>query len=194
MSREFARDYIDVATRISAFRERFPDGSLQSEIVHLGDNVVVMKGIAYRTPDDVRPGIGHSAMSIPGPTSFSRGSEIENAETSAWGRALAALGFEVRAGVATSDEIRSKSNDAPARPAQAAPARAAGNDEDGMTLGQALDLLKARNVDPKAVSAKGRELYGQWQLKSLTPAQRAHVVEELIGSAPLPLVSEEEEW
>lgn len=108
MPSNFAADYVQVNERIIAFRKEHPDGCLQSEIVTLTDNLVVIKGYAYRTPDDPRPGIGHSSLGIPGATPYTRGSELENAETSAWGRALAALGYEVKRGVASADEIRNK--------------------------------------------------------------------------------------
>tara|TARA_R110002126_G_scaffold76998_1_gene192192 strand:- start:122 stop:649 length:528 start_codon:yes stop_codon:yes gene_type:complete len=101
-------DYVPVNERIVAFIEAFPQGSLQSEITHLADNLVVVKAWAYRTPDDERPGVGHSSMGIPGSTSFTRGSEIENTETSAWGRAIAALGFEVKRGIASREEVENK--------------------------------------------------------------------------------------
>jgi hypothetical protein len=107
----FAPDYIQVNERIIAFRDRYPEGSLQGEIVELTETRVVMKGYAYRTPDDTRPGIGHSALEIPGKTPYTRGSEIENAETSAWGRALAALGFEVKRAIASAEEVASKAEE-----------------------------------------------------------------------------------
>jgi hypothetical protein len=102
------RDYIEVKDRIVAFYEKFPKGSLQSEVVTMTDKLVVIKGFAYRVPDDPRPGTGHSSLEIPGTTGFTKGSEIENAETSAWGRALAALGFEVKRSIASANEIRNK--------------------------------------------------------------------------------------
>ncbi len=108
---KFAEDYIQVNERIIAFRNQYPDGSLQSEIVELSEKRVVIRATAYRTPFDTRPGIGHSALDIPGATQFTRGSELENAETSAWGRALAALGFEVKRGIASQDEINVKLHD-----------------------------------------------------------------------------------
>jgi hypothetical protein len=101
-------DYVQVNERIVRFIEKFPDGSLQSEIVELTNERVVIRGIAYRNPDDPKPGVGHSWLEIPGKTPFTRGSEIENAETSAWGRALAALGFEVKRGIASLEEVRNK--------------------------------------------------------------------------------------
>ncbi len=109
----FAEDYVPVAERLAAFRAAHPEGSLQSEIVELNENRVVIRALAYRSPDDPRPGIGHSAMAIPGRTTFTRGSELENCETSAWGRALAALAFEVKRGIASGEEVRNKQDDGP---------------------------------------------------------------------------------
>jgi hypothetical protein len=101
-------DYVPVDERIEAFYRDYAFGSLQSEIVELTADRVTVKAYAYRNPEDIRPGIGHSSLAIPGSTSFTKGSEIENAETSAWGRAIAALGFEVKRGVATAEEVRNK--------------------------------------------------------------------------------------
>ena len=102
------KDYVPVNERVEQFYAAFPNGSIQSEIVELTDKRVTVKAFAYRTPDDPRPGIGHSYMTIPGPTSYTKGSEIENAETSAWGRAIAALGFEVKRGIASREEVANK--------------------------------------------------------------------------------------
>ena len=107
-------DYITVPERVDAFIRKHPEGSLQSEIVELTESRVTVKALAYRSPDDQRPGIGHSSLEIPGKTPYTRGSEIENAETSAWGRAIAALGFEVKRGMASAEEVRNKrTNDKP---------------------------------------------------------------------------------
>ncbi len=103
--------YVEVKDRIEAFYQKYPEGSLQSEIVMLTDNKVVVKAYAYRFLEDTRPGIGHSQLALPGKTNYTRDSELENAETSAWGRAIAALGFEVKRSVASSDEIRMKQDE-----------------------------------------------------------------------------------
>lgn len=108
-------EYNTVAERIEAFIAKYPDGCLQSEVIELSDNRVVMRGLAYRSADDPRPGIGTSAMPIPATNSMLRNSEIETAETSAWGRAIAALGFEVKKGVASRDEVDNKKVDEPER-------------------------------------------------------------------------------
>lgn len=105
---DIMKDYVPVNERIAAFYAKHPEGSLQAEIVELNETRVVMRAYAYRTPDDVRPGIGYSSLEIPGRTSYTRGSEIENCETSCWGRAIAALGFEVKRGIASAEEVRNK--------------------------------------------------------------------------------------
>lgn len=113
-------DYIDVATRIVEFRDKFPEGSLQQVslefVVVNGKDWVVYTAAAYRTPDDLRPGIGTAWEPIPGPTSFTRDSEVQNAETAAWGRAMvAALAVDTRKGIASSEEVRNRSEKSPDR-------------------------------------------------------------------------------
>lgn len=108
-------DYVPVNERILAFLQQHPDGALQSEIVELTEDRVTVKAYAYRSPDDPRPGVGHSSLQIPGRTPYTLGSEIENAETSAWGRAIAALGFEVKRGLASAEEVRNKNPEPGAR-------------------------------------------------------------------------------
>jgi len=105
----FADGYVDVATRIGEFYEKYPDGSLQMdppkwETIE-GTTFLVGRAYAYRTPDDRCPGVGHAWEVVPGRTPFTKGSELMVLETSCWGRALAALGIATRAGVATSDEV-----------------------------------------------------------------------------------------
>lgn len=107
------KDYVQVNERVIAFYKEFPTGSLQSEIVRFDDKIVIVKAWAYRSPDDLKPGIGHSYLALPGTTNFTRGSELENAETSAWGRALASLGFEVKRGIASQHEIDMKRTEPP---------------------------------------------------------------------------------
>ena len=103
-------DYVDVAHRISAFFEKYPQGCLRAgtpwEVREIGDQTfVVFTALAYRTPDDEMPAEGTAWEPFPGPTQFTRNSELMNAETAAWGRALAALGFETRKGIATRQDV-----------------------------------------------------------------------------------------
>jgi len=105
-------DYIDVAERITAFRDKHPEGSLQSEQIQAPEGFVAMRAYAYRSPDDPRPGIGHAWEPFPGKTPYTRDSELQNAETSAWGRAIvAALAADTKRGIASADEVRNREED-----------------------------------------------------------------------------------
>jgi hypothetical protein len=103
-------DYVEVSERIRQFVEQYPAGSLQADwgmVDRDGEQWLAVKAYAYRTPDDPRPGIGHAWEPIPGRTPYTKGSELMNGETSAWGRALAAIGIAVNKGIASANEIRS---------------------------------------------------------------------------------------
>ena len=60
--------------------------------------------------------VGWSYMEVPGSTPFTRGSEAENVETSAWGRAIGALGIGIAPSIATTDEIDNKEGEADRKP------------------------------------------------------------------------------
>ena len=109
-------DYVQVKDRIARFYELFGQGRLVTLDVSASrepDDVprIWVKAAAYRTPDDPLPGIGWSWMELPGRTSYTKGSELENAETSAWGRAIGALGILIESSIATRNEIDNKADD-----------------------------------------------------------------------------------
>lgn len=110
----FAADYVEVADRIRAWYEAYPNARIETEIVQINDKIVVVKAQTFRgeTPDEKPAGIGHSSMNIPGSTPYTRGSELENTETSAAGRALVMAGLPSKK-IASGDEIRAKSGPAP---------------------------------------------------------------------------------
>lgn len=107
-------DYIDVASRIVEFRAKYPEGSLQQVTMEFlsdfgGKDWVVYTAAAYRTPDDERPGIGTAWEPVPGPTRFTKDSEVQNAETAAWGRAMVAvLAVDTKKGIASQEEVRNR--------------------------------------------------------------------------------------
>jgi hypothetical protein len=108
--------YTEVKVRIQAFYAAHPDGRLVTTKIKVfepdlfadGQARVMVKAKAYRTPDDPLPGTGTSWMIIPGTTPYTKNSEVENCETSAWGRAIASIGIAIDQNIATSQEIRMK--------------------------------------------------------------------------------------
>jgi hypothetical protein len=113
-------DYVDVPARIAEFRAKFPEGSLQPanltepfRVETIADRTyIVVVAAAYRTPDDPRPGIGMAYEQFPGRTPYTRDSELQNAETSAWGRAIvAALAADTKRSVASKEEVRNRQAD-----------------------------------------------------------------------------------
>ena len=102
-------NYVDVPQRIKLFYEKYPEGSLQLQEITfetIGDQVIVIgKAYAYRNPADPIPGIGTAQEYFPGKTNFTRGSEIQNLETSCWGRAIGALGIGIEKSIATKEEV-----------------------------------------------------------------------------------------
>lgn len=109
-------DYIDVATRIADFRHKYPDGRLRQKDVQFlefaNKHWVVYTAEAWRTADDPAPAQGTAWEPVPGPTNFTRDSELQNAETAAWGRAIvAAMASDTKEGIASREEVRNRQRD-----------------------------------------------------------------------------------
>jgi hypothetical protein len=102
-------DYVDVAERIMEFRDRYPAGTLRGTFQMIdiaGQAIVAYRAEAWRTEDDKAPGVGCAWELVPGRTPYTRGSELQNAETSAWGRAIIAVGAaDSKRGIASRQEV-----------------------------------------------------------------------------------------
>jgi hypothetical protein len=88
-------NYKTVPERIAEFAEKYPDGRLRQVSVEFlrdfgGADWIVYTAAALREEGDKRPGHGTAWERVPGLTNFTRNSEMQNAETSAWGRAIVA--------------------------------------------------------------------------------------------------------
>ena len=166
--------YVEVSERIAEFREQFPDGSLQAEIVELRDDLVIVKAYAYRTADDPRPGTGLASEPIPGKTNFTRDSELMNAETSAWGRALIAVGAaDAKRGIASANEVRNRQSDVP--PAKKSAPKPTSEPTSPKRL--LMDRLKQEGVDPQTFVDWLQSTYGVQRLDDLEDADRIKVVD-----------------
>lgn len=83
------KEYLTVAERVASFRQKHPDWGIRTEIVSNGDVVIVKAAIFNQ---DFIVGTGY-AEEVRGSTNINKTSALENCETSAIGRALAAIGL-----------------------------------------------------------------------------------------------------
>jgi hypothetical protein len=97
-------DYVQVNERIELFYKDHPQGSIQTELIFNQDGQAIIKAYIYRDQEDKRPCTGH-AMEKEGSTYINKTSHIENCETSAVGRALALMGYEIKKSVASREEV-----------------------------------------------------------------------------------------
>lgn len=102
------KEYAEVPQRVKAFRMLYPNGSLSSEIISLENGVVIIKATACDENGNVL-GTGH-AYEKEGNGFINKTSYIENCETSAWGRALAACGIiggsdDAAGSIASAEEV-----------------------------------------------------------------------------------------
>ena len=98
------KQYKTVAYRVNEFRTQYPDYTVSTELVEANDTLVVMK--ASISNEQGRLLATGFAEEVRAASKINRTSALENAETSAIGRALAALGL---AGTeyASADEVAS---------------------------------------------------------------------------------------
>lgn len=101
-------NYVEVADRLREWYEKNPTARIVTTIVDQSEKRVTVRAEVFRKAEDLLPaGAGHSALGIPGTTPYTRGAELENAETSAIGRALVAAGLPSKK-IASADEVLAK--------------------------------------------------------------------------------------
>lgn len=100
------KKYVQVADRVLYFNETYPNGSIFTKILSPIDSqiVVVEAQILPDAKELNRTFTGHSQATI-GDGYINKTSALENAETSAVGRALAMMGIGVIESIASVDEI-----------------------------------------------------------------------------------------
>jgi len=105
------KDYILVKDRVLYFNETYPDGCILTTLLSQPqDTTIVIK--ANVIPDIEQPNkqfTGH-AQEVIGEGYINKTSAMENAETSAVGRALAMMGIGVLDSIASVDEINKATN------------------------------------------------------------------------------------
>lgn len=99
------KDYVLVSDRIIEFNQVCPQGSITTEIITpLDADTVIVKATIRPVADGLRVFVAHSQATW-GEGYINASSALENAETSAVGRALGFMGIGVLDSVASVDEI-----------------------------------------------------------------------------------------
>ena len=119
-------EYITVSERIEKFYAKFPQGRILTSVVehNAETGFILIRAEVYRDAEDALPAATGHAYELRSAGHVQAGSYVEVCETSSVGRALALLGFEVRRGVASREEvIRGAKKQQAAAAAAATPAR-----------------------------------------------------------------------
>lgn len=98
-------DYVQVNERVEKFYEKYPNGRITTDIILNDNGTVIFKAYVYREKEDEKPSATGHAMEKEGSSFINKTSHIENCETSAVGRALAMLGFEIKKSIASREEV-----------------------------------------------------------------------------------------
>lgn len=97
------KKYVEVNERIKVFRILFPNGTISTEILSVENGVVIFKATAMDEEGHVL-GVGH-AYEKEDSSFINKTSYIENAETSAVGRALGMIGIGIDVSLASYEEV-----------------------------------------------------------------------------------------
>src|SRR5687767_677698 len=140
-------EYITVSERIEKFYAKFPQGRILTHIVeHSAETgFILIRAEVYREPDDALPAATGHAYELKSGGHVQQGSYVEVCETSSVGRALALLGFEVKRGVASREEMEKANRQ------QASPQKSGKYDADILT---ARELLGKAHEDITALVSK----------------------------------------
>lgn len=95
-------DYVTVNERLEMFRKDHPLWGLEASIKFDGNAVLARAVITDETGRLIACGHAEEIRDV---SPVNKTSAVENCETSAWGRALANLGYEVKRGVASREEM-----------------------------------------------------------------------------------------
>ena len=98
------KDYVDVATRLQAFRQMYPEGCIETvRKENTPDDVAEFEAFV-RTEDGRLLATGH-AREVQSSSMINKTSFVENAETSAIGRALGHVGIGSTQSIASVEEM-----------------------------------------------------------------------------------------
>jgi hypothetical protein len=110
---DYLKNYIEVKDRIQMFYEKYPEGTLHFQYKGVlefnGETFIYGEAFAYPERDKMAYASGWAWERVPA-RGFAKGAEMMTLETSAWGRAIAALGIAVTKGIASREEVQRNVN------------------------------------------------------------------------------------
>jgi hypothetical protein len=179
-------DYVDVAERLRILKEKHPDAVVRPwnpdqpyKIEEIGGQVfIVYTAACFRTPDDPLPAIAVAWEEFPGKTQFTRGSELMNAETSAWGRCIVAALVSDTKKIASLQEVRNRQ--APAVPVREVPDTTpfgGASAEQQETIRKLAKQASVKNIAELASGMVGRKVTSA---KALTAKEATELITHLI--------------
>ena len=101
-------NYETVETRLAKFWEQYPNGRIETSVFYYDENRVVFRAAVYDDGADINPKATGYAEEVRDASPVNRTSHVENAETSAIGRALANFIFQSKTAPRPSREEMSK--------------------------------------------------------------------------------------
>jgi hypothetical protein len=103
-------DYVDVRHRLELALLKFPNLRVvenEPQLINMGERIYIQCAVTvYRDHDDPQPMRAYCWEVWPGRTPYTKDSEQMNGATSALGRALGYMGFGIKAGLASANEVR----------------------------------------------------------------------------------------
>lgn len=104
------KSYVLVSDRVIYFNEQYPNGCIKTNIVKYENGQVTIRARVFPDMENTNRYFSGYAQEIEGTTFINKTSALENAETSAVGRALAMMGIGVIDSIASVDEINKANN------------------------------------------------------------------------------------
>ena len=184
-------EYATVAERVTAFYAAFPFGRIVTELVARDERQVTFRAAVYRGVDEGQPAATGWASEREGDGDVNTVACLENAETSAIGRALANLGFSAsrrRRDDATHGHRRTASPGTPLRmvregaPSGATPATGV-NETLQRSADALLDLLMLLAEAERAgfPAARAKVLRRTLEARSVPPSALSRVEREVVA-------------
>lgn len=187
------KEYETVSSRVQRFRnnETYKDYGIIPEILSIDQEYVVVKASIYNTEGRLLA-TGH-AEEKRGSSNINKTSALENCETSAIGRALAAFGFagtEYASADEVANAVAQQNNFTPTK-------QLSGNITD-----KQVGLIEAKSNGMKLADPELHTQFAQWYkttmdnkpFKALTKAQASQTIDRLMGNEPTSTTDNIEEY